>query len=238
MYSFYRTINYLFIATAVFFTLKNFINLKRAKEFFLKKEKLFILIYGIILTGVLIFFDSISGEIIKKQRSFDLLWKLANYLGEGKIVFSVLSLIIYIFFVLKNEKVERIAGLSLISSILSGFIVQIIQTIFMRARPFIENVTALSFFKFNEAYSKGFFKADYRSFPSGHAVTSFALFFAIAFSVKNKILRTVLCIIPCLTAISRVYLNKHWFSDVIGSLVIAAWTTSFILYIQKKDSDI
>ena len=62
---------------------------------------------------------------------------------------------------------------------------------------------------------------DYTAFPSGHATTVFAVATVIASAYKKTVWVPVLCYsLASLTALSRVYDNKHWLSDVVmGSAI-------------------
>lgn len=62
---------------------------------------------------------------------------------------------------------------------------------------------------------------DYTAFPSGHATAAFAVATVIASAYKKTVWVPVLCYsLASLTALSRVYNNKHWMSDVVmGSAI-------------------
>lgn len=66
----------------------------------------------------------------------------------------------------------------------------------------------------------------FHSFPSGHTITGFALFFGLALLVKNKWLKLLFFIMATLVGYSRVYLSQHFAVDIlVGSAigVICAW---------------
>lgn len=68
------------------------------------------------------------------------------------------------------------------------------------------------------------------SFPSGHALSAFALFFCLIFTTKKHFLKTIYFILAVLAAYSRVYLSQHWLVDVfVGSIIGVSF--SILLYI-------
>lgn len=74
------------------------------------------------------------------------------------------------------------------------------------------------------------------SFPSGHATISTALAFAfyMIFKNKTKYKKTLLIlslIFPILISFSRVYLNVHYFSDVIAGMALSLFVVAIIALI-------
>ena len=76
------------------------------------------------------------------------------------------------------------------------------------------------------------------SFPSGHAIMAIVfaslLIYSFKDDVKNFLIRNVLIVISfsffVLVGISRIYLNAHWFSDVLGGLSLGlAWFMTVVL---------
>jgi membrane-associated phospholipid phosphatase len=58
------------------------------------------------------------------------------------------------------------------------------------------------------------------SFPSGHTTTAFALFFGLAFFVKNKGIKFLFLLMAILTGFSRIYVNQHFLGDVLAGSVL------------------
>ncbi len=68
------------------------------------------------------------------------------------------------------------------------------------------------------------------SFPSGHALSAFALFFCLLFITKNHLLKISFFMLAVLAAFSRVYLSQHWLIDVyVGSFIGVCF--SVLLYV-------
>ncbi|MFV0390679.1 MAG: phosphatase PAP2 family protein [Paludibacteraceae bacterium] len=78
----------------------------------------------------------------------------------------------------------------------------------------------------------------FHSFPSGHTITGFALFFGLALLVKNKWLKLLFFIMAALVGYSRVYLSQHFAIDIlVGSAIgiICAWMLyPFYLKLDNK----
>lgn len=53
------------------------------------------------------------------------------------------------------------------------------------------------------------------SYPSGHSVTSIAVYFTIAKFMKEKVIKISLIILPLLIGISRIFVGVHWPTDVL-----------------------
>lgn len=62
------------------------------------------------------------------------------------------------------------------------------------------------------------------SFPSDHVLGTALICFVFSWLYwkKDKKIAITLLFVPLLMGISRLYLNLHWFSDVLGSLFLAA----------------
>ena len=100
----------------------------------------------------------------------------------------------------------------LLAATLAGLTVNVVKTVAGRARPYLDTD--------GEFHGLGVEHA-YRSFPSGHAATSFATAAAVS------------CVIPAVsfpataTAVavcwSRLYLRQHYMSDVLAGAAVGIW---------------
>jgi undecaprenyl-diphosphatase len=130
----------------------------------------------------------------------------------GSILFTVLMVAL-----LWYKKWYRDLWFYLFSFVGVTFLFNIVKFSIERARPDSRLIEVINY-----------------SFPSGHATTamgiSLALYFIFLKRVHSKFSRIVLllvCIVwPVMIAFSRVYLNVHWFTDVIAGLSLGLfWVT-------------
>ena len=97
---------------------------------------------------------------------------------------------------------------------LPGLIVTIVKRLIGRARPFVGGHVDPFL------YMPPVWRPDYASMPSGHAASAFAA--AIAVSLLWPRLRIPMLVYALLIAVSRVVLDAHYLSDVIGGAAAGA----------------
>ena len=146
----------------------------------------------------------------------------ATHLGDG--LFAVLIAIVFSF---KNARISlyillSYAGAGIVSYILKHWIYYevtrphfVFQYYVREKLQLIDGVDVVAF----------------HSFPSGHALSAFALFFCLLFVTKNHLLKIVFFLLAIVAAYSRVYLSQHWLIDVyVGSIIGVCF--SVLLYIM------
>ena len=145
---------------------------------------------------------------------------LGNY---SRDIMILLALIFAGFLYLRKRKKESV---TLILGLSIGYILEeIIKILIQRTRPAMQLVT----------------ETDY-SFPSGHSIFSIILFSLIIYfykdEIKNKTLKILFIIANILVIIligfSRIYLNVHWFTDVVGGYAIGFFVANLLLFILKE----
>ena len=100
-----------------------------------------------------------------------------------------------------------------------------------RARPYVSNDSNPRDF----SLGRGFFKEQFRSFPSGHTTTAFALAAATTAQAAEWCDDCALYVGPvmyggaALAGLARMYDNKHWASDVIVGAAIGAFSGSKVV---------
>ena len=139
----------------------------------------------------------------------------------------ILSFFLFLFLIYRKRYQKFfVLAFSLIAGLLSEVIVKFITH---RARP-----------------NNSLIQVTRYSFPSGHATLSiiFFLFLIYCFKddIKNKILKimfiTINIILFFLIGFSRIYLDAHWFSDVLAGFSLGLFWLSLIILvfsIKKKN---
>ncbi len=67
------------------------------------------------------------------------------------------------------------------------------------------------------------------SFPSGHTMSAFCLYFILAFFVKNNILKVFFLLLAVLVGYSRMYLSQHFLIDVVVGSILGLVITLLVL---------
>lgn len=197
----------------------------------LKKNLFFLIPYGVFL-----FFGIIVLTIYSKPQIhifmnshyslfFDKLFYYLTYLGDG--IFAVTVIFFTLFWRFRNF-------LFMASSILVSFGV----ITFLKQIAFHEVVRPYAYFNWVYHYQirliEGVDYHGFNSFPSGHTMSAFCIFFGLALIVKKKWLKFFFFIIALLTGYSRVYLSQHFFVDIVAGSLIAVVITLFFYYIFSK----
>lgn len=159
---------------------------------------------------------SILAYISEKWRggSLDTVWKLFSLLGNYGAVWIALAVLLLFF-----RKTRR-AGLAMLLALGVGYAVGNVwlKELVMRPRPFVTHTDLTPLLD----------PGDRWSFPSGHALSSFAAATALFFFHKKTGLLAYLLAV-CI-AFSRLYASVHYPTDVLAGAVLgilcglaAAW---------------
>lgn len=167
------------------------------------------------LLSILLFFlyygKGASHQMINQWNSEigDFVFKYVTYLGDG-MLFAIL-IILFLFIRLKW------ALLLFVSSLLTLITVFVAKRIIFNGvpRPFkyFEGTNVLHLVDGVKLHSM-------HSFPSGHAITAFAIFMILVLIVQNKYLKTLFVMTAILAGFSRVYLSQHFIIDVFFGAII------------------
>ncbi|NQV01394.1 MAG: phosphatase PAP2 family protein [Bacteroidia bacterium] len=174
---------------------------------------------AVVGTTVLLFTqDGLIQEFVQGNRTPSL-DKVSRYLfepiGSGLYSLSAMGILYGCGLIWHNDRAKLTALKGVEAFILAGISNQIIKHLTHRHRPYQDEPPNPELW---EGPFQGF---DYTSFPSAHASSAFAIATVVATSYKHTIWVPIVCYtLATGAALSRVYDNKHWASDIlIGSVV-------------------
>ena len=126
----------------------------------------------------------------------------------------------------------RIALFLLITQLVSGLFSEVAKQTWNEPRPikfFSENFPNV---QLHQVVGEHLHASH--SFPSGHTITAFAFFLALAFFSKRPLLHFLYFILALFVGFSRIYLSQHFALDVlVGSIIGVAVTVSWQFYFEK-----
>ena len=102
------------------------------------------------------------------------------------------------------------------------------KVLFARARPSI-TVNPEKFYGIMTLIKdSSFWKGSYVSFPSGHTITIWGTIWILSFIIKSKAIKIPLFILGILVGMSRIYLVRHWTTDVVASVILSYFIAKII----------
>ena len=130
-----------------------------------------------------------------------------------------------VYVVAKHEQNEAAADIALhstISVLSAATFIQVVRGMAGRARPYLvdENGQLRDSNPYDFSLWHGFTSFDYRSFPSMHAMASFAVASALSQEMRFRhtrgrdVISPVLYAGASMPALARLYLDEHWASDI------------------------
>ena len=155
-------------------------------------------------TGVAFLIDKPAQDFMRSSQSpfGDDFTRITNYLGDKKIMIPALAATLCSSYLFNDSRLKRTSWDAVKSLVMASIVTEAFKTTTGRARPFM-NEGPHSFHPFSGA-------DYYKSLPSGHATVAFAIFTPYAETYSRWIY-----LVPASVAYSRIYKNKHWFSDVV-----------------------
>ncbi|PRX31047.1 PAP2 superfamily protein [Orenia metallireducens] len=183
-------------------------------QIIIKKNSNLFLIALILTIFSISFLDLPISKYFSQQNSISFLKpfiKIINNFGDGSFIFPLFTTLLIVSLLIQQDKYKKILLISLSSSIYAGLFNLFLKIFFNRARPYID----LNPYKLFVYKNINIFRADYWSMPSGHTIVAFAAIIPLVIHFENKLLKSLLITISILEAFARVYLFKHWLSDVI-----------------------
>jgi len=162
----------------------------------------------------------------------DAIFNIGHWYGSGRPTLIAFALL-YLFGLFINSQRIRLSGLLVGESyILSGILTNVTKSLFGRWRPYTEHGSM-----FFTPLTAG--PNDQLSFPSGHVTVAFALSSVLAGYHKNIIWKSFWYTLAAITAVSRIYHDQHWLSDVLLSIiygtVTGVWLTRHMIRKQSGE---
>jgi membrane-associated phospholipid phosphatase len=150
--------------------------------------------------------NSVKSLYTGKWKSY---FNTVDHLGSGLYTGPISIGIVGLTLLGNDKKLQDAAFTSAESFVVNAVVIGLTKFIFSRSRP-SANKGAHDFSPFTDPTS---------SFPSGHASTAFALVTPWVVYYPNPF-TYLLMIVPASTAIARMVLNRHWFTDVLTGSVL------------------
>jgi len=135
---------------------------------------------------------------------------ISTYLGNSGVIWIIIAIIL-----IGNKKYRKVGFMALAALILSTILgEEILKHVFRRIRPSVVNLLIAKPLSY--------------SFPSGHAMSSFAVAGVLAKYLKNYAVEFFT--LASLISFSRVYLYLHYPTDVLAGVVLGLMCSAVVIY--------
>ncbi len=187
-----------------------------------------LLVFILVLLGILCNFGFARIDfIVNSFMPFIKNGFLTNFSIAVSFIFDIksiiiISLILSAYFWIKFSKKDSIFFIFTVG--LNGGILYILKELIQRARPLNAFVAENSF-----------------SFPSAHAATAIVFFGLLIYLISKKselrslklVMLWVSILMVLLICFARLYLNVHWFSDVLGGIAIGTFSLTGCVILKE-----
>lgn len=166
--------------------------------------------------------EQLHGLAVNTGSWMTILMKIISALGNKGICVFLLAIALMLF------PKTRKTGICIFGAVCCGTIIGngILKYGLDRLRPFHSSFTEIyDWWQYVGAPVK-----DSPSFPSGHTMAIAAGVWAIYLIHKRKICIMLLFVLSFLMGVSRCYLMVHWFTDIVGGLLLGV-VSAYISYI-------
>ena len=143
----------------------------------------------------------------------------------------MLTVVLLSFFLINKQKYNFLKKyiLAVVFTLLSTqIILNIMKVLFARARPSITINPDKFYGIMTLIKNSSFWKGSYVSFPSGHTITIWGTIWILSFIIKSKAIKIPLFILGILVGMSRIYLVRHWTTDVVASVILSYFIAKFV----------
>lgn len=145
---------------------------------------------------------------------FDKIFSFGHWYGTGKPTLYLFCLMYLGGMIFNFEKLRRTGFLIAETFIFAGLITVAVKSVIGRWRPF-NGDGCLVFTPFIAGPN------SHLSMPSGHVAAAFALSMALSNLYSNYFWKVFCILLAFVTALSRIYHDQHWLSDVVAAAFIS-----------------
>jgi len=153
----------------------------------------------------------------------DVFFKYFTHLGDGLAVVAVI-IVLLILRRFRHALVLVVLGVS--QAIVSAILKMVIFGKSPRPAKYFEGTDLLNFVE-------GVSIHHWNAFPSGHTMTFFALTWFVSTIVKRPVWAFILFLVALTGGISRIYLNLHFFEDVVAGSIVGVLLCIIIMKLFK-----
>jgi len=165
-----------------------------------------------------------DSSIFRHSESTEKFFRFITKFGEGYFEL-LLTIVLLSLFLSNKQKYNHLKKyiLAIIFTLLSTQItVNIMKILFARARPSITIDPDKFYGIMTMIKDSSFWKGSYVSFPSGGTI------WILSFIIKSKAIKIPLFILGILVGMSRIYLVRHWTTDVVASVILSYFIAKII----------
>lgn len=195
----------------------------------MKKYPAFYIPYFLfVLTFVLLILCNSKADLHLWLTSFytstgDVFFRYYTFVGDWIPYLVIAGLLFYNY---------RMALFVLVSQLASGLVSIIIKRTWNEPRPILYFKEHFPNIQLHQVVGEHLHSVH--SFPSGHTITAFAFFLALAFYTKKPTLHFLYFVMALLVGYSRIYLSQHFAVDVlVGSFIGVSVTILCKYYFEK-----
>lgn len=179
--------------------------------------------------GLIVLDEDIRDSVQDSEsNSWDEIFSLSRQFGDGRVTLPIAGIFYLAGKIFHDEKSQDTGISALESFIFSGLICQTLKVLAGRSRPYREEGSG-------RFYGPTFDNSKL-SLPSGHATVAFSLASVVAAEYDSLLIDIGAYTIASLTALSRVYHDKHWTSDVALGGIIGTVVGRAVVYHNKKEN--
>ena len=153
----------------------------------------------------------------------DVFFRYYTYVGDWIPFVVITGLLFYRY---------RMALFVLVSQLVTGLVSIIIKQTWNEPRPLAYFKEHLPNIQLHQVAGVHMYSAH--SFPSGHTITAFAFFLALAFYTRKPTLQFLYFVLALLVGYSRIYLSQHFAIDVLAGSFIGVSVTILCKYYFEK----